>query len=509
MFIREILERNSRLYPDKICLIDGETRLSFRQLDENVNRMANAFLKIGIQRHEKVGILLSNCKEYVEVLFALFKCAAIVVPLNCKFTKRELKEVINFSEIKTLLFGREFYHCIRSIQEDLACVENFLHVGTIAGDTLNIHEMMQKCSTEAPPIRGKETNLALLMFTSGSTGSPKGVMLATENIMSNVNSLSLHLIPYFGEVALPIGHFSHISPIVALFIAYVIGACVVILEDYNNPNSILDLIEREKVTYLDIPSPMINPLLQIVETRHYNCESLRCICYGTSPISVEVLKKALTLFRCDFIQGYGLTEATAVLTLLGPHDHVADEDDQRAKRLRSVGREIYGCEVRVVNNGKEVQPGEIGEVVARGDSIMRGYYNDPGGTDECLKDGWLSTGDRATIDEHGYIYILDREKDIIISAGENISAREVENILLLHPCVKEAAVVGVPDKKKTKKVKAFVVLKTGREVTKREIIDHCSSYLAPYKTPKEIEFLQVLPKSPMGKVKKEELGILP
>jgi acyl-CoA synthetase (AMP-forming)/AMP-acid ligase II len=251
---------------------------------------------------------------------------------------------------------------------------------------------------------------------------------------------------------------------------------------------------------------MANFLLQMPDIEQRDFSNLRTIVYAASPRPPEVLRRAMEIFKCEFVQAYGQTESSAVMTALGSEDHVLEGTPEQLKRLGSAGRDMFGNEVRVVDEkGKEVERGQIGEIIGKGANMMKGYWNMPEATAEALRDGWLHTGDLGIMDEDGYLYVLDRIKDMIISGGENIYSREVEEALYMHPAVADAAVIGVPDENWGETVKAFVVLKQGEEATETEIIDSTRDRLAGFKRPHSVEFMDTLPRNLSGKVLKKIL----
>jgi acyl-CoA synthetase (AMP-forming)/AMP-acid ligase II len=269
---------------------------------------------------------------------------------------------------------------------------------------------------------------------------------------------------------------------------------------------LLKTIEKEKVTHLLLVPTMINMLLNHPDIHRYNLSSIRTIFYSASPMPVERIKQALRLFGPVLIQGYGCTESSALITYLSKEDHMFEKDPKKMKRLASCGVPIMTCEVQVVDeNGKSVKPGEVGEIIERGDDTMLGYWKDPERTAETLKNGWLYTRDMATVDEDGYIYIVDRKADMIISGGYNIYPSEVEEVLYRHPAVYEASVIGVPDDLWGESVKAIVVLKKGMKATEDELIQHCKNHMSSYKKPKSVDFVSDLPKNPYGKILRRKL----
>jgi acyl-CoA synthetase (AMP-forming)/AMP-acid ligase II len=269
---------------------------------------------------------------------------------------------------------------------------------------------------------------------------------------------------------------------------------------------LLKTIEKERVTHLLLVPTMINMMLNHPDLKKYDLRSIRTIFYSASPMPVERIKQAIQVFGPVLIQGYGCTESSALITYLPKEDHMFEEKPKKLKRLASCGVPIMACDVRVVNEKEEdIKPGEVGEIIERGDDTMMGYWKDPERTAETLKNGWLHTRDMAMVDEEGYIYIVDRKADMIISGGYNIYPTEVEEVLFRHPAVFEASVIGVPDDLWGESVKAIVVLKEGMKATEDELIQHCKNYLSSYKKPKSVDFISELPKNPYGKILRRKL----
>jgi long-chain acyl-CoA synthetase len=289
-------------------------------------------------------------------------------------------------------------------------------------------------------------------------------------------------------------------------LATILQAGPILLHRDFNPVAILDDMEGGEVTTVLLIPVMLNFLLQMPDIEKRDFSNIRAIVYGASPMPVEVLRKGMEIFQCDFVQGYGQTESSAILSILNAEDHVLDGTPEQLKRLGSAGREVFGTEVRVIDeNGNDVKPGQIGEVIGRGGNVMKGYWKMPEAAAEAIRDGWLHTGDLATVDEDGYIYILDRIKDMIISGGENVYSREVEEVLYEHPAIAEAAVIGVPDEQWGETVKAIVVLKEGQEASAEEIIDFSRERLAGFKRPRSVDVMDSLPRNLSGKVLKKIL----
>jgi long-chain acyl-CoA synthetase len=299
---------------------------------------------------------------------------------------------------------------------------------------------------------------------------------------------------------------SNIADVVAVFALTMLGACHVFIPMFD-PVHVLEAIQKEKVTVTVLVPTMLNAVLNHPDVDKYDLSSMRRLVYGASPMPVELLKRGLQKWGQIFAQGYGMTETSPLLTVLGPADHVLDGTPEQARRLSSCGKEVLGVEVHVVNiEVEDVHPAEIGEIIARGPNVMLGYWRMPEATAAAVVDGWMHTGDLATIDEENYIYIVDRAKDLIISGGENIYSVEVENALYTHPAVLEVAVIGIPDDVWGEAVHAVVVCKPGTQVTSDELLAHTRTLIAGYKVPRSVEFAQdALPKSGVGKILKRDL----
>jgi len=356
---------------------------------------------------------------------------------------------------------------------------------------------------EAPEVSDDE--LLGLFYTSGTTGEPKGVMLSHRNMLANIansegvynylpTDIYLHAAPMF-----------HLADGAAVFTHTANGATQAFIPRFE-PKQVLETISRERVSLIVLVPTMINFLLHQPDIDSYDLSSLRHLTYGASPIAPDLLRRAMKVFHCSFGQGYGLTEASPLLTVLTADDHLTP-GAAGERRLASCGKPVPGVDVRVVKeDGTDAKPGEVGEIIARGPNIMLGYWKRLEDTENVLREGWLHTGDLATVDEDGYIYLVDRKKDMIVTGGENVFSTEVEAVLYAHPAVKEAAVIPVPDPDWGEAVHACVVLRDGKQATAEELTAFCGDRLANYKVPHSIEFIQgELPKGGTGKILKKQL----
>ena len=505
MLVGDIPGRNAGLYPDKTAIIQGDIRVTFSQFDERVNRLANAILGLGSMKGDRIAVLHHNCYQYIELYFASAKIGTPIVPLNYRYNANEILYVIIDSGAKMIFFGKEYLSTINIIKKEITSVEHFICIDDSLLGMKNYEEIISMASAIEPVLTLDEEDIAILGYTGGTTGKPKGVMTTHRNIITSCYNTALERLLTPNDTHLIIHPIFHAGGANSMFAFSFVGAANVIL-NASNIDIILKTIQEYKISHLMFVPTMILLMIEHPNIGSYDLRSLKTIYYGTAPISIEPLKKAMRLFKCAFSQTYGMTETFVPISILKPEDHKLDGSAEDDKRMSSAGREVMGVKVKIVDpNGREVETGEIGEVVAKGKNVMKGYWNQPELTKEVLKDGWLYTGDMGRMDELRYIYIVDRKKDMIISGGENIYAKEVEDVLSAHPAVTHAVVIGVPDNIWGEAVKAFVIKKKGAEVTEEELITFCKSRLASYKKPKSVEFVEDFPRSTAGKVLKREL----
>ncbi len=505
MLAGDIPGRNAGLYPDKTALIEGKIRFTFFQFNDRVNRLGNAILGLGLTKGDRVAILNHNCYQYIEVYFAAAKVGTPVVPLNYRYNPAELLYVIRDSGAKVIFFGKEYLSAVEVIKNEDTDVRHFICLDTSIPGMKTYEDLLLTASAKEPVAAIGEDDLAILGYTGGTTGKPKGVMTTHRNIITSCYNTALERLLTTHDTHLIIPPIFHAGGANSMFAFSFVGATNVLLNS-SNIDIILEKIQEHRISHL-----MLVPTMILLATEHpgiaaFDLRSLKTIYYGTAPISIEPLKKAMRLFKCEFSQTYGMTETFVPISILKPEDHKLDGGPIADKRMSSAGREVMGVKVKIVDNdGREVETDEIGEVVVQGKNVMKGYWNQPELTREVLKEGWLYTGDMGKIDELRYIYIVDRKKDMIISGGENIYAKEVEEVLSAHPGVAQAVVIGVPDEKWGEAVKALIIKRQGVIVSEEELINFCKTRLASYKKPKSVEFVNDFPKSTAGKVLKREL----
>jgi long-chain acyl-CoA synthetase len=508
MDLQQILERAVRFYPDQTAVVCDSARITYRGLAERVRRLCQALQGLGIAKGDRLAILMFNCHRYFELYYATPEMGALAVPLNIRLSASEIAYILKDSGSNTLFVGPEFVPLLAEIRHQLPDLRHCIFTGDgPPPDGFESYEqLLDAASPDFTPTPVLPDDLAALFYTSGTTGHPKGVMLSHANLLANAyhilasmtwqdEEVYLHACPMFHIADGPTSH----------FITW-LGGTHVIIPGFK-PDLALEVMEREHVTATLLIPTMINFLIHHPDVDKRDLRTLRRISYGGAPMPAELARQAMQTLACSFIHLYGLTESAPLLTFLPPEQHVADGPPEKVRRLLSCGRAIIGTRVRVVDgHGQDVPTGEVGEIIARGPNIMVGYWNRPDETAAALRDGWLYTGDLASMDDEGYVYIVDRKKDMIITGGENVFSTEVENALYTHPAILEAAVVGVPDATWGEAIKAIIVLKPGMQATAEDIMEHCRAHIAHFKVPRSVDFYEgALPKSGSGKILKREL----
>ncbi|MDF1798781.1 MAG: long-chain-fatty-acid--CoA ligase [Planctomycetota bacterium] len=504
MLIQDLLERSVQLFPHRTAVDDGERRWSFTQLRDQVCNLAAALTRAGVEAEDRVALLSRNRAEYVALYFAAARLGAVLVPLNWRLTPPELATILGDAGPELVLAEAEL----------APRLEGCAHVvlGQLLGEGPDAPAdprdgRGRRAASWQPKEPSSDAAVAVQMYTSGTSGRPKGAMLTHRNCHSMTSAWLLDMPLDAGDRFLQVTPLFHVGGLLMLLSCVASGATLRLLPEFD-PVAAIDVLSGEPTTHTLMVPAMLEWLLAEPYLVGKQLAHLRLVVYGAAPIPPATLERARARLACDFLQGYGLTESTGVLLTLTPRDH--REGD--AVRLASAGRAAPGCLVRVVDrNGEEVeasedgQPGEAGEIVARGDNLSPGYWNDPDGTAAAWTDGWFHTGDLARIDTAGYITIVDRIKDMILVGGENVYPREVELVLLEHPDVRDAAVVGIPHDVWGEEVLALVVLEPGRTQTDRSLTSHCRGALARYKCPTRFQFPGELPRNAAGKLMKNEL----
>ena len=494
-------------FKDLTAVVFKDTRLTFSQFDARVNQVGNGLLSLGLTTGQKVAVLLNNGLESAASLLAIPRAGLTYISLNTRHSSKEHAAILNDSEADAVIVGDEFTDKIDAIVNSVPKLKHIVVVGDSKGDRLDYNKLLANQSETTPNVDvDYDNDIERIQYTSGTTGRPKGVVW-TFGVGYNVltNTLMNMDQPIGPEtVNLNIGPLTHAAGLM-MMVYFSRGATNIILPGFDE-ELILKTIERERVTSLLLIPTMLYRLLMFPGLLSYDLSSVKRIWYGTAPMAVDRLKEGIRIFGNVFRQNYGMTEIAQPITYLGPEDHIIDGTDIQTKRLASAGKPAMGVELKIAaEDGNEVKPGEVGEILLRSNKLMKGYWKMPQETAEAFKGGWFHTRDMAYRDSDGYVYIVDRKSDMIISGGFNIYPREVEEVIMAHPGVAETAVIGVPDPEWGEAVKAIVVAKPGTELTADVIIQHCRKNLAGYKKPKSVDFIEEIPKNLYGKIDRRSL----
>jgi len=502
MNLRELVKSQAEKYKDKVFLYWKDTTVSYTQLDALSNQVANFLYDLGIRKGDKVSVYLPNMPEYVYLYLGIPKIGAVTGPVNAMFKPREVKFVVGHSEAKTIVTIPKFMPVVNQIKGELPNLKHIIIIGESTEDTLNFSELMEKASTDDPPeveIDEKEDPAAIL-YTSGTTGFPKGVLQTHFNIRRNAEMIKDFMQAkehYRFMLILPLFHCN--AQIVTIMAPLIIGASSILTPGFSAQTH-WDTVAKYKASTFSCVPTILSILLRMPH-ENLDLSSLEFVVCGAAPLPVEVFRAFEDTFKCKVVEGYGLTEGTCASSV----NPLPTETEDRRK-IGSIGIPLPGNEMKIVDSqGNDLPPNSKGEIVIQGDNIMKEYFKNPEANAETLKDGWLYTGDIGHMDEDDFFYITDRKKDMIIRGGENIYPREIEEVIYSHPAVTLGTVIGVRDKIYGELPKAFVVLKEGESVTEEEMIEYCKKHLADFKVPKYVEFRDDLPKTPTGKIMKQPL----
>jgi acyl-CoA synthetase (AMP-forming)/AMP-acid ligase II len=491
---------------DSEALIDipNKRRMTFGELEERVCRLANGLTTfLGVKKGDRVAVLSKNCIEYMEIFFACARVGLICQPLNWRLGEQELLQIIEDASPSILMCSEDY--C--KLSERLTATIQINKLLAFNHGSESSYELLLRDSSPTEPAEAKhvgDEDPVMILYTGGTTGRSKGALHSHKSVyMGMLNqTVAERVVPT--DVYMLTGQMFHI-PIV-LAINYMSHGCPVVLINFEAKLA-LEVIQSEKVSAFLGITTMLNWMMAVDNFEQYDLSSLRNIQYGGGPMPPEVVKAALKSFPCTLIQGYGQTEGTT-MSFLSQEDHSSSTAGENPERLASCGREGYVTSIRIVDPEGNSLPkdGEsIGEIIVKSEANMIGYWQQPELTSETIKDGWMWTGDLAVWDYAGYIYIVDRAKDMIISGGENIYSAQVEAAIHQHPAVLESAVIGIPSNKWGESVHAVVVLKPGKTASEDEIIAAAKNHLASYQKPQSVEFVDSLPKAPTGKILKRDL----
>lgn len=500
--LRQLIESQTEQGPEKTFLFfepDAQT-LSYRQFDHLVNQTANLLQSIGVEKGTTVSLLLLNSVEYLLFYFACWKLGAVAGPINAHLKGPEIQYILNHSEAAVLVTQASFWPMVEATRSELAFLKKVILIDERVEGTIDYGVELSQQSSQLSPTTLAPDDEAIIIYTSGTTGKPKGVLLTHRNLLANARQIAdwLKFEPDDRFLCImPLFHMNAVA--VTTLTPLYVGASLVLAPKFSARRH-WQIIADYGVTTFGSVATMLSMLLNTYPDglpAGLDTSRLKFAMCGSAPVPLSVMQQFEARFGCPVIEGYGLSECTCRATFNPP--------DAR-RRLGSVGLPI-GNEVKIFDDADgERPPGQIGEIVLRGENVMKGYFKNPEATAQAFRGGWFHTGDVGYQDEEGFFYVVDRKSDLIIRGGENIYPREIDEVLYQHPAVKDAATIGVPDELYGEEVKAFVVLKDGMRCPEDELIAFCRARLADYKCPKTIEFLDDIPKGPTGKLLKRELA---
>ncbi|MEO0549695.1 MAG: fatty acid--CoA ligase [Pseudomonadota bacterium] len=500
---------NAEQFADRIAFEFEGRQLTYGALQTHTNQCAQALLSIGTEPDERVAYLGKNCPEYWEILLGCAKAGAVMTPINWRLALPEITYILNDAGIRTLFLGKDFAHLEGDLRREETKLKTIIPVEHSSVAHVS-YETWRDTSPALPPTVTRVASDDLLqLYTSGTTGRPKGAVISNSAYLEasrrqkdpdgpkwnswSASDVSLVAMPCF-----------HIGGTGWGLTGLINGALGVIMREFD-PNSVLDFIDRFKVSKLFLVPAAMQIVVNQPAARSTDFSQLDYILYGASPIPLDLLRQAMDVFGCGFVQMYGMTETAGTIVALPPEDH----DPNGTPRMRAAGKPLKGVEICILDaDGNTLAPGEVGEIAIKSPSNMSKYWQLPGPTAETLQNGWLRSGDAGYLDEDGYVYIHDRVKDMIISGGENIYPAEVENAIFSHERVADVAVIGVPDEKWGEAVKAAVIAKPGSVLSEAEIIAWARERIAKYKCPKSVDFVDEIPRNASGKILRKDLRAL-
>ncbi len=504
MTLPSILQRSVRLYGSRTAIRDPAGDLTWSAYADRIARAAGMLSRLGVGPGDRFATLCRNCVRHAELTFAGYWGGAIPVPLNYRLAVPEIADALYDAECRILAVENVFMKLLDEPPLNVwrgraICIGNSQN-----GANLPDYDALRGEAEPASPYDAGEDDEAILLYTGGTTGRSKGVPLAHRNIVSNALQLAHTMSAGENDIYLHSSPMFHSTDLKGTVLTMVGGGHVYLPE--FSPANVISAISRHGVTIASLVPAMLRRIVDAPEIRQYDTKTLRLISYGTSPMPVELIERTMQAFPgVDVHQYYGLTETSPVLTALDEADHKRGLAG-RKDLLRAAGRPLPGVDIRIIgNDGRTMPIGETGEVAVRGPQVAKRYHNRPNETAEAFREGWFLTGDLGRIDDEGYLFVLDRKKEMVITGGENVYTREVEAVLSQHPAVSEVAVIGVPDEKFGEALFAAIVLLPGSRVSADDIIAHCRGHIGGYKIPRRIAFLDALPKSAVGKVLKNDL----
>lgn len=506
MYLTQGIHRSARLYPHKTAVVFGDRRQTWSELMDRVARYAAVLKEAGLKRGDRVTIIAHNSDRYIETYFAVWWAGGVIVPGNTRWAVPEHVYALEDSGTSFLIVDDAFAPMVPALTA--ACsFRKIFYLGEqeTPDGMVNVAEAIDRAEPAADEC-GEGDELCSIFYTGGTTGRSKGVMLSHGGLFSNM-LMTNGVTPYSADIVmLHSPPMFHLADGMAVISTTVVGGTHVVVPFFT-PQGVVDTIVKERINCVLLVPTMLGMVRDHVLQNPSDLSGVGRVLYGASPISEALLRDSMDVFpNAEFVQAYGQTEVACCATLLEPQFHRLG-GNQEKNYLRSAGRPILGLDLKIVDEEmNEVETGAVGEVALRGPSVMLGYWNQPELTARTIVDGWLRTGDAGRVDEDGFLFLVDRVKDMIVSGGENVYSAEVENAISAHPAVAECAVIGVPDPKWGERVHGIVRLKPGKTLSESELIAHCHELIAGYKCPRSVDFREeALPLSGAGKILKTEL----
>ncbi len=505
--VGDVLRRNARKYPARegIADLENNVRLSWDEINKRCNRLANGLLSLDIKKGDRVAVLLLNCYQWMEIIFAVQKVGAVLVSVNTRLSPGEICAILNDAKAGVLIFGEEYASVFERARATCQTLTLGIALGKDLPEAMNYGKLMENHSDEEPVVDVGPDDIAMIAYTSGTTGLPKGAVMLHRTILETIQDIPYRFEVVFKSRVSVSGPLS-LSTVIYMVLNLVYGAATTVLLKFDVLN-VLKAVEKEKIEILSQASVPILMMATHPDADKYDLSTLKFLRYGGSPLNLTQLNQIKKIFKCALNQGYGSTETFSQICLQSDYDHDVGEDEEKIERFKSVGRPWKDNQVRLVDDeDRDVPMGEVGEIILRSPRMLVEYWNNPEETKKAFRNGWLHTNDLAYTDEEGYVFIVDRKSDMVKSGGFSVYPAEVEKILLDHPGVSEVAVVSAPDEKWGERIVAVVVPQEGVPPAVDELMDFCRGKIADYKIPKQIDFrTEPLPKTAMEKVKRKEL----